>query len=634
MNQNLKKFLIYLILISIFTIHFVLVLYNFPLKMVFSGFPVASIDYDTHYAQTVRVTIALENFGKPWVWDPRFNAGFPEGTIFDGDNKAHELFAFLLYKAKISLPIAFNLFVFLGHLLPPFVFFLACRLMRGSIYAQSTAAFLGSMIWNFDAMVRWTWWVGMISYAIASTIAILPIAFYFRFANTKRLIHILFAGIFLSLVHLVHPLLFLVLFIPMVTIYFMNLKKFSLREHLATFGMCIFTILVNLYWILLCIKFLGYVTGSEVFGRANWWFIITDYFGIVGDTAEQGLVAMRTGWRILVITLSAIGIYDWYKRRDSRFLPFTLVLIWLLFISYFGRYLPIIKHIQPYRYIVPLSSFAIIPASISAEKMVTGILTEKLKWEYAKILVVLFTVALPHLARDVIYFIPQLKPQIVRPEPGLPNISDTLGFGSIGWPDQQEYRHGLGRSDYFEVRKWVLQHDDGSGRFLVQWWILGEFLGWSTNAQIIGGFRYINLKHGFANIFRTYYYEPPPADYFQKYIKRYAIKYLITSGAMTAIEVHKDILKGIDFIPPSHRIYLLDSEPSWFEKGRGKVKVALNKIEVSNAEGDEIILKYHYLEDFICKPNCKVEKYPIPNDPVGFIKVRNPPKNFVIENGY
>jgi len=55
---------------------------------------------------------------------------------------------------------------------------------------------------------------------------------------------------------------------------------------------------------------------------------------------------------------------------------------------------------------------------------------------------------------------------------------------------------------------------------------------------------------------------------------------------------------------------------------------------VSNAEGDEIILKYHYLEDFICKPNCKVEKYPIPNDPVGFIKVRNPPKNFVIENGY
>jgi hypothetical protein len=80
--------------------------------MVFSGFPVASIDYDTHYAQTVRVTIALENFGKPWVWDPRFNAGFPEGTI----------------SMEIIKPMNFSLFYstklkFLSRLRSTFLFF-------------------------------------------------------------------------------------------------------------------------------------------------------------------------------------------------------------------------------------------------------------------------------------------------------------------------------------------------------------------------------------------------------------------------------------------------------------------------------------------------------------------------------
>ena len=62
----------------------------------------------------------------------------------------------------------------------------------------------------------------------------------------------------------------------------------------------------------------------------------------------------------------------------------------------------------------------------------------------------------------------------------------------------------------------------------------------------------------------------------------------------------------------------------------------MNRIEVTDTNpGEDIVLRFHWLDNFICKPECKVAREPMDNDAVGFIRVPAPhPVDFTIENGY
>jgi len=47
------------------------------------------------------------------------------------------------------------------------------------------------------------------------------------------------------------------------------------------------------------------------------------------------------------------------------------------------------------------------------------------------------------------------------------------------------------------------------------------------------------------------------------------------------------------------------------------------------------VLRFHWLETFVCRPDCRLRREPVDADPVGFIRVEAPhPADFVIENGY
>jgi hypothetical protein len=47
-----------------------------------------------------------------------------------------------------------------------------------------------------------------------------------------------------------------------------------------------------------------------------------------------------------------------------------------------------------------------------------------------------------------------------------------------------------------------------------------------------------------------------------------------------------------------------------------------------------LVLKYHWLDSFVCKPDCRVEREPMQADRVGFIRVVEAPPNFEIVNAY
>ena len=60
-------------------------------------------------------------------------------------------------------------------------------------------------------------------------------------------------------------------------------------------------------------------------------------------------------------------------------------------------------------------------------------------------------------------------------------------------------------------------------------------------------------------------------------------------------------------------IYEIKRETSFFLKGRGDVKANINKLTLSNveAEGGEIVIKYHWMNNFITNPPLQIEEFSV-----------------------
>jgi hypothetical protein len=134
--------------VALALLHLFLVVYFEPLRIMFSGEPIALRDFHTHAEQAFGVSEALDGWGRSWAYDVQLLAGYPTGTVFDADNKAWELWTFGLWKLGIPRPVAFNLFVLLAHLALPLVILGAARLVRmgwrASLIAWAWASACGS----------------------------------------------------------------------------------------------------------------------------------------------------------------------------------------------------------------------------------------------------------------------------------------------------------------------------------------------------------------------------------------------------------------------------------------------------------------------------------------------------------
>ncbi len=75
-------------------------------------------------------------------------------------------------------------------------------------------------------------------------------------------------------------------------------------------------------------------------------------------------------------------------------------------------------------------------------------------------------------------------------------------------------------------------------------------------------------------------------------------------------------------------------EPGWFLKGTGRAAFYWDAIELSELapRDGEVILRLHHLPGLVAEPPCAIESTPVPGgvDPVGFIRLVNPPPRMVI----
>lgn len=632
-----RRFLLGLLTVVIVQIG--LIAYFEPLDLIFDEAPNNWIDYDTHIEQTWRVTEALDGWGKSWAYDPYLLAGYPNGTIFDADNKGWELWTFALWKLGVPRGTAFNLFILLAHVLLPWVIFAAARLFGLDKNQALVAASMAMTLWFFDAFSRWTWWVGMTAYGFAAYLFMLPLALLYAYLKHKKWRHVISLAVVMSLGHLVHPYMFVVLVFPMLALYGRAFRGLGVKHQLALWGVVLTVIATNIYWLAVSVRFWHYILNSAFYCQSTLVYLWSDYFGLLKEPLVTGVLLSVTSFRFIYLAAAIAMLVVWRKNRDDRFMPFTVGIASMLALAYLGGYNLAFSQIQPYRHVMPAMYLTLIPAAVLATDLVRKQVFKGLpRLSYALFAVVLL-VAGGAMARDILYFVPDALPapeytpadahQLKTLNPDA-KVEEVLGR-------QMPMIHEPAFPDFGDIADWLLEHDKGQGRVLVEWWILGEHLTWRSKSQILGGFLERNLEHAAANIYRRREERTLTKEEVRQYFEDYAVGLVIVTHRYDWLENEfADLLEPVGFIPPIHRFYRPKVDVTFFAENDGVVKASLNKLEVTGTDPDkDVVLRYHWLETFICQEGCTIEKEPMPLDPVGFIRIKAPhPADFTIVNGY
>jgi hypothetical protein len=84
------------------------------------------------------------------------------------------------------------------------------------------------------------------------------------------------------------------------------------------------------------------------------------------------------------------------------------------------------------------------------------------------------------------------------------------------------------------------------------------------------------------------------------------------------------------------RIYRVKEPKGFIARGPGHVRASTNRIEVDGTDPDRpVVLRFHWMEQLVCEPDCTIERKADKLDPVGFIKIPAPhPTDFVVRNAY
>jgi len=606
---------------AVVALHLALLAHFAPPRVLFSKNPVVMIDYALHTYQVDRALTAFRGWGKLWGWDPLVLAGQPAGVAEDLTSKGTELFVIGLRALGVHAGFAFNLFIAIVLIAVPFVGYASARLFELSRRDAVIATLLWVLLWFFDSFMHWSWWLGMITWCFAAYGSVLLLALVHRAFESKRAIWYLPIIAFAPVLALVHPFSAITLLLPGLWLYARAFRSLP-RAHHALLAVAVLaagaTVLI---WIGPALRFRHYVDSADTYFNATLDYLFFDTFDMMRNSDHTG-APVRTILRTLCFVAGGAALVRWRRAGDRRVLPIASLVLWTLAIAYLAAHTSAGRQTQPYRQIAP----AMLAAAIPAAALLGDLLSRKSLAALdgrSKLLIGLAAVLfVPRFVRTVLFYFPDAIPasvasQLVENEPK-PWAAKLAPAGEPA----------------VAVRQWLEQNHHGRGRVVIQPWVLGEYLAAATRLPTLGGLEHRNIHQADAHLFRRSQSGDLPGQELGDYFSTYAVGYVVLVGKRIALEERHDVLEPVATVA-QHRIYKTRSEPSWFMRGSGRlVEQSFNKLSVEDAKGDEVVLRFHWLESLACRPDCKVERLPIAGDRVGFIRIASPPPSFEIYNAY
>ena len=617
------------ILILIFLVSFYSITIFLKPQDIFSNSPIYTDDYSMHFSHCLSTKRFLLPEGKCWGYDPFFLAGYPSGALVDADNKGWEMLFFIF--SPLLEGFAFKLYLISFLLLYPFFLYGAARNFNLSETQSLLASLLGILYFHLSLAIDFVYW-GMLSYTFMCFFSLYIFSLFYKLFERfswKRYLILTFLSSLLLLMHILSPVH---LFIPILILYLLNFKKLSPVHHGLMALMGVVILLANSYWLIPTIKFFDDKTARpENYNFSLQIDSISEFINVyvkqkISKLYRRSPELNNTFIEVILLLFGICGLSTWWKEKKLKlFLPFAGGVFFIFIVAYYGSHTKFFPQLQPQRFTVPMNLFLIIPASVGISLVLQNIFKGK------SVTTILFISSLTF----ALLVGPVLKPLKII-------YRDKLYRLNCEFPAPAK-----------DLLNWLEANTTPEGRILLE---DSEF---DTDHQYYGAHlpalfpEYVKreflcgprpkypIKHSYASFTAGLLFEKKIGDYslddLQQQFNLYNVKWIVcwSEESEEYFNHFPEYLMKLQEID-KFTVYQVNREPSFFIKGKGLVKSDYNRLELSHVvpQDSEVIINYHWMKYFKTDPPRKLERVFVGNDPVGFIRIVDPPKSLVIYNGY
>jgi hypothetical protein len=610
-------------------VHFIgLALLFTPFSGVFDSRPLIDQDWGLHFFHLNSLTAFWHEGHRLWGYNPFFMAGYPSNTIQDLSIKFFELAALGLSSITLSPVQWFKVCAFLATASLPWMMYFAARNFftdaeSGNFIAALAASFSTVYWWN--SLPREMFFYGMIGFPVACYLSVLGISLCYRLAQRREkfgaphLGWLLFSAVILPL----HVQSVVVLLPPLTALFAARPALLTPRLLGWLAGAAALALAINLLWLASAFAHRGDDVSKAIteqlplFASADPLIFVKDYLSTANYWSFRQ-AAWEKGFRLALLICGVWGIRN-LLRSEKRDLGIMLAFAAaaLFAISYFGSFVPFIKPWQPLRFKVPLDLLLVLGA--------THVVVE---WQRA-----------PKNARTP--FIPLVVGLGLATF--LINLAQTEAAGRLQLrsrfiPELDAIVEWIKRATPTDGRVLFEESGDESG-FVYDRSYLSSFLPALTGREFIGGpINLYNDRHHFAEFHSGRMFKQDARSLSDEDLKDHLRLYNI--GAIVAfdppmIERLRSLPGLVTIEQRVGPIYLMRvHQPlSWFVEGEGKVNAGFNRLELSDLKGQEIILKYHWVDGLSAEPAVKIAAVKIADDTIPFIKLIDPPPAVTLRVG-
>jgi hypothetical protein len=604
-----------LVVVGILLLQFILLSLSSPVGELFSPKPLFHVDSPLHWYQ-IKVAEDLFREGRIVGYDPIFHAGYPAGVSYNWSAKVPALLAILLGRWWNEV-VVYKLYVFASALIAPACVTLALFLFRLSRTEILIGSLFGLILW-WTSIFHWYHTAGMVSFVAGSYVSLPYLAKIFSYLEdggpTTTLIGL---GLFGAGATFWHPLFPVPIVLGMLAYVVTNIAELDRKRLLLTLTIIpTLALLPNLSWLYPTYYY------QRVFQAG------------IEDIAPYGkVVSINNLWRELAgiwrneshgshlyLPIALAAIWGWhaqgkfFPRRNARVLVILGIALNLL--ANLAGGIPALRIIQPNRFAPVGYLFLCLPASLGVSSLRRDLfdLGSRRRWA-----------ALAALAVIVVatsYSLLEVRQEISWTHVGHygaapPEIREVgdLSKWVVNWLEKETTPDAR---VLFETSK--ARFHDGAH--------MAGYYAYTAQREFIGGpYPFTN----FAGFWDGFVFGKPlsqiPQQAFAQYLDTYNIGWMLVHSGES--KTYLDQMPGV--VPVAAykglKAYRCERRSSYFLRGSGRVdEQAINRIVLSDLDGSEIVIKFHYVPGLRSDPPADIVPIKLMDDPNPFIRILNPPK--------
>ena len=585
----------------IIIIHLSLLLHIFggPGKLI-STEPIMRFDHPWHFYYSVIGARFLEEHGSTWGYDPYFMAGYPTDVV-DGSDRL--LKVGLVVLQALAPETAYKIMVFCTAAVVPILFFLA-------------AAWFGmsrrEVIWS-GLIGTWVWWtagsmhmlmIGLMGFVLASIYGIALAALFgmvLRRPSPSRWLGLALAA---PVSILIHPGVVPIAGVPCAVLYLCRFKKIAVRDHLLAAAVAVLAFILNLFWIL------------PLRLNADFAFALHAYFQNPLELLRfLVMTSLRQGQTVipLLAVAGVMGIRHAYAPRPELRAVIAWSLLAMAGIAFLGTFIPVVREIEPARYVIPLMFFLVFPTAVTPDQWAKWRKKNGRRLSRGRVLVAAM-LAPSCIAFLAITFSRPVEPPFVGMSERVKSIISFLSSNTSRDSRVLLQDNGLMLESYHKSHA-------------------AAAIAYYSRRELIGGPHWqFWLKNHYADLSGLMLFQRPVPYWDEKPLRRMMDRYNIGWAGAHSPEVQNLFGKYPGLFQRAgeaggFRFYKLNRTPTFFIEGAGLATADYNRISLRNvrAPAGRAVISFHWHPRLVADPPAKLVPVMIGEDPVGFIGIIDPP---------